>query len=101
MPAEGVPLTASSKLLTTDEIVRLARLFVSEGVSKIRLTGGEPLVRQDVESIIGKYYVQYLCLDLVAGTHDIVSYIPLTKNRSTNICKYYCVSVCEHSQGRY
>ena len=55
MPADGVSLTPSSQLLTRDEIVRLAKVFVSEGVNKIRLTGGEPLVRQDVESIIGKY----------------------------------------------
>lgn len=54
MPAEGVPLTPASLLLTKGELIRLARLFVSEGVTKIRLTGGEPLVRQDAESIIGK-----------------------------------------------
>ena len=55
MPADGVSLTPSSQLLTTDEIVRVAKVFVSEGVNKIRLTGGEPLVRQDVESIVGKH----------------------------------------------
>ncbi len=34
-------------LLTFDEIERLARLFISMGVNKIRLTGGEPLLRKD------------------------------------------------------
>ncbi|CAG8660049.1 3189_t:CDS:2, partial [Gigaspora rosea] len=42
MPAEGVDLTPSHKLLSTKEIVHLAKLFVSQGVNKIRLTGGEP-----------------------------------------------------------
>lgn len=51
MPAEGVELTPSSELLTHDEIIRLADLFVSEGVDKIRLTGGEPTIRKDIEDI--------------------------------------------------
>eukprot|EP00741_Cyanophora_paradoxa_P011203 tig00020554_g10823.t1 len=49
MPAEGVDLSPDSHLLRSDEIVRIARLFVSHGVDKIRLTGGEPLVRKDVD----------------------------------------------------
>ncbi|KAI9599588.1 hypothetical protein BDF19DRAFT_429201 [Syncephalis fuscata] len=52
MPAEGVPLTSSEKLLTPDELQRLARLFVSAGVTKIRLTGGEPTVRKDIIEIV-------------------------------------------------
>ncbi|XP_008551701.1 molybdenum cofactor biosynthesis protein 1 isoform X1 [Microplitis demolitor] len=54
MPAEGVKLTKSDKILTTDEIMRLARLFVKNGVKKIRLTGGEPTVRRDIVDIIGQ-----------------------------------------------
>ncbi|XP_054995460.1 molybdenum cofactor biosynthesis protein 1 isoform X3 [Sorex araneus] len=53
MPEEGVPLTPKSELLTTEEILTLARLFVKEGVDKIRLTGGEPLIRPDVVDIVG------------------------------------------------
>lgn len=51
MPAEGVELTANPQLLTQSEIVRLASLFVSSGVDKIRLTGGEPTIRKDIEEI--------------------------------------------------
>lgn len=51
MPADGVQLTPSLKLLSTEEIVRLAKLFVSSGVNKIRLTGGEPTIRKDIEDI--------------------------------------------------
>ncbi|XP_028903175.1 molybdenum cofactor biosynthesis protein 1 isoform X2 [Ornithorhynchus anatinus] len=54
MPEEGVPLTPKADLLTTPEILRLARLFVQEGVDKIRLTGGEPLIRPDVVDIVAQ-----------------------------------------------
>lgn len=53
MPEEGVELTPSTALLSTNEVVKLASLFVSQGVTKIRLTGGEPLVRKDVVDIVG------------------------------------------------
>lgn len=43
---------ARQELLTFEEIARLARLFVGLGVSKIRLTGGEPLLRRDLETLI-------------------------------------------------
>lgn len=48
MPEEGVPLSPPAHLLTTPEIVYLSTLFVSQGVTKIRLTGGEPTVRKDI-----------------------------------------------------
>ncbi|CVK89090.1 probable molybdenum cofactor biosynthesis protein 1 B [Fusarium mangiferae] len=48
MPEEGVPLSPNRELLTTPEIVLLSSIFVSQGVTKIRLTGGEPTVRRDI-----------------------------------------------------
>ncbi|XP_017059071.1 molybdenum cofactor biosynthesis protein 1 isoform X2 [Drosophila ficusphila] len=54
MPAEGVPLQPKSNLLTTEEILRLARIFVEQGVRKIRLTGGEPTVRRDIVEIVAQ-----------------------------------------------
>ncbi|XP_019940737.2 molybdenum cofactor biosynthesis protein 1 isoform X1 [Paralichthys olivaceus] len=54
MPEEGVKLTPRSQLLSTSEVLTLARLFVQEGVDKIRLTGGEPLIRPDVLEIIAE-----------------------------------------------
>lgn len=52
MPEDGVDLTPSEKLLTMSELVYLAELFVKSGVTKIRLTGGEPLVRADIRRIV-------------------------------------------------
>lgn len=57
MPEEGVQLTPKSELLTAQEIITLARLFVKEGVEKIRLTGGEPLIRPDVVDIVGEFQI--------------------------------------------
>lgn len=64
MPAEGVKLTARQNLLTTDEVIHLAELFVKEGVTKIRLTGGEPTIRKDLVEIIGKHMIQKNMADL-------------------------------------
>jgi cyclic pyranopterin phosphate synthase len=41
-------------LLTYEEIARLARIFVAHGVEKIRLTGGEPLVRRDLDRLVAQ-----------------------------------------------
>ncbi|KAI5477327.1 molybdenum cofactor biosynthesis protein [Pseudohyphozyma bogoriensis] len=52
MPESGVPLLPKDNLLTTDEIERVAKMFVREGVRKIRLTGGEPTVRRDLLDVV-------------------------------------------------
>jgi cyclic pyranopterin phosphate synthase len=54
MPADGVPWLASSTLLTTDELVRLARVAVSLGVREVRLTGGEPLLRPAIVDVVAE-----------------------------------------------
>jgi cyclic pyranopterin phosphate synthase len=53
MPSEGVSLSPKIHLLTTAEILKLARIFVEQGITKIRLTGGEPTVRKDFMDVIG------------------------------------------------
>jgi molybdenum cofactor biosynthesis enzyme MoaA len=52
MPEEGIDLSPTDQLLRKEEILRLARLFVSQGVTKIRLTGGEPTVRPDIVELV-------------------------------------------------
>lgn len=52
MPEEEYDFTPASRLMQKDEIVALAKIFVAQGVKKIRLTGGEPLVRKDAAAII-------------------------------------------------
>ena len=52
MPAEGLDWTPTDEILTGDELIRVISLFVDEGVSEVRFTGGEPLLRPDLEQII-------------------------------------------------
>ncbi|KAJ1751797.1 Molybdenum cofactor synthesis protein 1 [Coemansia sp. RSA 1821] len=69
MPEEGIDLTRSSQLLTTPEILRIARIFVQQGVTKIRLTGGEPSIRKDiVELVAGLNELRPLGLQRIAMT---------------------------------
>ena len=46
--------TKSDKLLTLEEVVRLTRVFSELGVDKVRLTGGEPLVRRDIVEMVSR-----------------------------------------------
>jgi cyclic pyranopterin phosphate synthase len=55
------PFLAHAELLTFEEITRVARAFVRQGVSKIRLTGGEPLLRRNVERLV----------EMLAGVGDL------------------------------
>ncbi len=52
LPAEGVPWLPGPTMLTTDELVRITRVAVGLGVTEIRLTGGEPLLRPDVVDVV-------------------------------------------------
>ncbi|WP_316634575.1 GTP 3',8-cyclase MoaA [uncultured Flavobacterium sp.] len=54
MPADGIVLSPKASLMTADEIFALAQIFVENGVNKIRLTGGEPLLRKDFPEIVSK-----------------------------------------------
>jgi len=54
MPEEGIPLIPHESLLTYEEILRIVRLFAMEGISKVRITGGEPLVRKGMVSLVAQ-----------------------------------------------
>ncbi|TQS36625.1 hypothetical protein Golomagni_02918 [Golovinomyces magnicellulatus] len=68
MPEEGVPLSPPPTQLTSTEIYLLSYIFVSQGVTKIRLTGGEPTIREDILSLVNRlgslrpHGLQELCL---------------------------------------
>jgi cyclic pyranopterin phosphate synthase len=61
---EGYRFLPAAERLSFDEIVRLARLFAAEGVRKIRLTGGEPLLRTGLADLVGE-------LSAVPGIEDL------------------------------
>lgn len=54
MPEEGVQLQPKESYMNADEITEIASIFVKLGIKKIRLTGGEPLLRKDAADIIRK-----------------------------------------------
>ena len=54
MPQEGVPAVPHSEILTFDEIERFCRIAAELGISRIKLTGGEPLVRRGLPFLLGK-----------------------------------------------
>lgn len=62
------PYLPHSEVLTFEEIARLTRIFVQHGVKKIRLTGGEPLVRKDVYRLV-KMLAEIPNLDLTLTTN--------------------------------
>ncbi len=66
MPFDEYVWIEKEEILTYEEISRLARIFVQLGVNKIRLTGGEPLVRRNLEELVAKLSavsgLQELCL---------------------------------------
>ncbi|MEX0806187.1 MAG: GTP 3',8-cyclase MoaA [Candidatus Binatia bacterium] len=66
MPLDEYEWINKKEILTFEEIARLATLFVGLGVEKIRLTGGEPLVRQNLDKLVAKLSaidgLQDLCL---------------------------------------
>ncbi len=52
MPEEGIKLINHKEVLSYEEIIRLCRQFAKIGISKVKITGGEPLVRKDVHKLI-------------------------------------------------
>ena len=52
MPEEGIQLRDKSHFMTSEEVIAIAKVFVEMGVKKIRLTGGEPLIKKDVANVI-------------------------------------------------
>jgi cyclic pyranopterin phosphate synthase len=52
MPPDGMNLLAHHDILSYEEIVRIAQIAVNEGISKIRITGGEPLVRKGMVTLV-------------------------------------------------
>lgn len=69
MPEKGIDLTPKDKMLSTPELLRLVNIFGNAGVSKIRLTGGEPSIMRDLIPI---------CQDIKA--HPNINTLAMTSN---------------------
>lgn len=88
MPEENYDFTPASQLMQKDEILSLATTFVRLGVKKIRLTGGEPLVRKDAADIIlalSKLPVQLTLTTNGARLHEFMPVLQQAGIRSLNV----------------
>lgn len=88
MPEEGIQLTPKSHIMTEDEIFEIASTFVNFGVNKIRLTGGEPLVRKDAKSIIKKLATLPVELTLTTNgllVHEFINTFKEAGIKSVNV----------------
>lgn len=70
MPEEGVPLRDKAEFMTAEETIEIAKTFVNLGVKKIRLTGGEPLIKKNAELIIRE--LGKLPVELAITTNGVV-----------------------------
>jgi len=88
MPEEDYDFTPASRLMQPHEIETLAKIFVEEGVTKIRLTGGEPLVRKDAARIILSLSKLPITLTLTTNAtrlHEFVDVLKEANVKSVNI----------------
>ena len=83
MPEEAYDFTPASRLMQSDEVVALAQIFVEQGVKKIRLTGGEPLVRKDAGKIISS--LSKLPVQLYITTNGTRIHLFLEELKAANI----------------
>ncbi len=72
MPAEGLPWIEREQLLRFEEIERLVRVFAGLGVTKIRLSGGEPLVRRDLHRLVAMIRAIDGIEDIALSTNGIL-----------------------------
>lgn len=70
MPSGGIQLSPKSHIMTYEEIYTIAKEFVAHGVTKIRLTGGEPLVRKDIDLVMEK--LALLPVELAITTNGVI-----------------------------
>ena len=88
MPEEDYAFMPNQRLMQKDELVLLAKIFVQNGVKKIRLTGGEPLVRKDAAAIIkelGKLGVHLTMTTNATRIHLFIDELKEAGIRSLNI----------------
>jgi cyclic pyranopterin phosphate synthase len=72
MPKDGISLIGHDDILRYEELLRIARIAVSKGISKIRITGGEPLVRKGVVDFIADLSAMSGVQDLSMTTNGIL-----------------------------
>ena len=81
MPAEGVILSPPDSIMSATEVLEIAKTFVASGVTKIRLTGGEPLLRKDFETIYNGLTKLPAEIGITTNAVLLDKYLPLFKEK--------------------
>jgi len=72
MPAEGIKLLEHKDILSFDEIVKVVQIAVEYGIDKVRITGGEPLVRKGIVDLVGMIWDVLGVKDLSMTTNGVL-----------------------------
>lgn len=96
MPEEGVQLRDKSEMMTAEELISIAKTFVDLGIKKIRLTGGEPLIKKDAELIIRE--LGKLPVELAITTNAVIvhRFIDIFKEAGIKAVNVSLDSLVEH-----
>ncbi|MCH2230063.1 MAG: GTP 3',8-cyclase MoaA [Crocinitomicaceae bacterium] len=88
MPEEGVALREKSVFMSSEEIIAIAKEFVELGIKKIRLTGGEPLVKKDAAYIIeelGKLPIELAITTNAVNVDKFIDVLKCAQVKSINV----------------
>ncbi|MFZ4544088.1 MAG: GTP 3',8-cyclase MoaA [Saprospiraceae bacterium] len=88
MPEEGLNWLKKDGILSFEEMFRISNLLVNAGVDKIRITGGEPFIRKDIDKFIGKLASIDKLKDIAITTNGTLTapYISQFKKWKINSC---------------
>ena len=79
MPKEGIKLIPHEEILTLEEIARVCRIMAALGIKKVRITGGEPLVRKNIVKLIADIHDIPQIEDIAITTNGVL-FAPMAKD---------------------
>jgi molybdenum cofactor biosynthesis protein A len=79
MPEEGIPLKEKAQFMSSEEMISIASQFVELGIKKIRLTGGEPFLKKDIDQILRKLSEFPIEIGITTNAILLDKYFPLLK----------------------
>ncbi|MEW5737142.1 MAG: GTP 3',8-cyclase MoaA [Thermodesulfobacteriota bacterium] len=87
MPDKGVPLLPHEEVLTYEEILRVVRAGLRLGITKVRITGGEPLVRRGIEGLVAEVAALPGITDLSLTTNGVLLAEKAAALRKAGLCR--------------
>ncbi|MEE9437749.1 MAG: GTP 3',8-cyclase MoaA [Saprospiraceae bacterium] len=79
MPEEGIDFSKRADILSYEEIIRLSKIFKSFGVDKVRLTGGEPFLRKDIDKLLIQLTQIFTNVHITTNATLLNDYLPTIK----------------------